>query len=130
MKLCHVISAGFALLLFVGCEEFQKTTSFPSPDNKYVVDVTVGYQAANDPEVWWQHVSLRKGSDPVLKGRGNLLVYSSHKEPLIKWKDGQTLEVTARDVGQTLDAVKRSPVQDEITFDLVVERSQAKPEDK
>lgn len=113
---------GLATLLLVSCEEFQKTQSYPSPDQQYAVDVTLGYQASNDPEVWWQHVSLRKGDAPVVKGRGNLLVYSSHTEPLIKWKDARTLEIIAGDVGYTCDLGKRSPVLDEMTLNLVIER--------
>lgn len=112
-------------LLFAGCEEYPKTTSYPSPDQSYVVDVTEGYQAANDPEVWWQYVSLRRADEPAAKGRGNFLRYSNSAgstAPVVKWTDPKTLEITAREVGYTFEEIRRSRILDEITLKLTVER--------
>ena len=76
----------FALILSIlSCKEYEDTISYPSPDGKFIIDITTELQVSNDPDPFWQHVSLRSDSinEPILPG--NLYRLPFYEKPQVKW---------------------------------------------
>jgi len=96
-----------SLIFFSACApEYTGHISSTSPDGKNIIDVTEEMQAANDPDVFWQHVSVRSASvaKPIVPG--NVAVYSCHSHPVITWESNTEarLEINMSDVGQSFKA--------------------------
>ena len=114
--------AALACLAVAGCDSsFKSTNSFPSPKKAFVVDVSTELQGANDSEPWWQHISFRTAESDQIGGRGNFLIYSSPSPPQIIWKDETHLEIVAKDVGDTFEALQRPKELDRVDLKIVVE---------
>ncbi len=81
--------------------------AFVSPDGSNIIDVVSEDQAANDPDPFWQHVSVRSADvkKPILPG--NVLIYSCYSRPEVAWQDNRnaTIIITGM-VGQSF---KRNP---------------------
>jgi hypothetical protein len=90
------------LMLCSGCgADYYGHMIFVSPDGSNIMDVVSEDQGANDPDPFWQHVSLRSVSvkKPVLPG--NVLVCSCYSRPEVTWQDNKnaTIKITGM-VGQ------------------------------
>jgi hypothetical protein len=98
-----------ALAVISGCSpEYDLYTSSTSPDGKHIIDITREIQATNDPDVFWQHISVRPTTTSKPITPGNVAVYSCYSPPVIKWKSNTEVElkINAADVGSSF---KRPP---------------------
>jgi hypothetical protein len=113
------------LISVVGCgPEWHGSRSFPSPDGQYVVVVTVELQGANDPEPWWQHVSIFRAGDEKRPQTGNLFVYSSTDAPTIMWTGPRDLRIDMRNIGHSVTGPIHSSVSDEVSITATLHRPQ------
>ena len=65
--------------------------SYTSPDAEYVVDIISEDQLSNDPDPFWQHISIRNSMDSVPVVPGNLYCVSAYKEPTVTWTNSDTV---------------------------------------
>ncbi|MBI3550988.1 MAG: hypothetical protein HY077_00595 [Elusimicrobia bacterium] len=106
-----------------GCSrEYGKHFSSASPDGKHLIDVTEEIQAANDPDVLWQHVSLRDATRPKPILPGNLAVISCRKTPKVVWLDSSqvSIELNRSDGGKHFEMPPKEKVIDGVTVRFTV----------
>ena len=93
----------FLLLMFFGCSDYSEPTSYSSPNDEFILDVTTEFQYGNDPDPIWKHVSLRKTEDAYSK-KGNVLIISMNNDPEISWASSDTVKINiSGNVGQSFD---------------------------
>lgn len=116
----RIVIAGAILCAVAGgcAREYEGTTSFPSPDGRYVLDITREIQPANDPDVYWQHISIRSADSSERIVPGNVAVYSGRSTPEVKWISAARAEliVNGTDVGQSFDGPPKEKSIDGIVF--------------
>lgn len=83
----------FVVAVFTSCADYQGYVSHISPDGKHVIDITTEIQAANDPDVFWQHVSVRPATTEKPIVPGNVAVYSCYSPPVVTWKNNTEAEL-------------------------------------
>ena len=73
------------ILSTLSCKEYEDTISYPSPDGKNIIEVTTELQLSNDPDPFWQHISLRSDSinEPILPG--NVCCLPFYEKPQVNW---------------------------------------------
>lgn len=105
-------------IMLAACSpEFDQATSSTSPDGKFTIDVTREIQPANDPDVYWQHISLRAATSAKGGGRGNMAVYSCSSEPTITWRSSTdvVLMINKDDVGESFRNAPPAKTLDGVT---------------
>jgi hypothetical protein len=72
-------------LLIAGCRNYEETISFSAPDGRNIIDITTELQLSNDPDPFWQHISIRDKSIiyPILPG--NVYCVSCYEKPQVIW---------------------------------------------
>jgi hypothetical protein len=101
--------------------EYIAHKSFPSPNGSTILDVSTELQGANDPDPFWQHVSLRSASveGPVVPG--NVAVFSAGGELMVTWKSDAKVEIVVpqRLLGTSLELPEPTLVNGvAVTFEL------------
>jgi len=106
-----------------GCgPQWQGSSKVPSPDGKCVVVVSRELQAANDPESWWQHVSLYRTGEEKENQIGNLLVFSSEKAPRITWEGPRDLFIEIDDIDYSIRGTLGRRAFPEISITTTIKR--------
>lgn len=110
-------------IFHTGCgPEWKESAIFPSPDGKYVVVVTEELQGANDPEPWWQHISLYRAGEERKNRKGNLFVYSSKTSPQVLWKGPKDLQIQMDDISYSFLGPIDSPLSREVSITAVLKQ--------
>lgn len=83
--------------------EFTAYSSSTSPDGLHVITVSEELQGANDPDPFWQHISVYKYAPLKPSDPGNAAIYSCHGAPKITWKSNKEaeLEIDLAHVGRS-----------------------------
>ena len=131
MSLLHraILFMGAALIgtAITGCTpDWHESKRYPSPDGKYVVVVTSELQAANDPEPWWQHISIYRTGEERQNQKGNLFFYSGKATPTVQWKGPQELQIDIPDVSYSFTGPIDSLVSREISITATLHKPQKK----
>lgn len=85
-RISPIVHLAIVALVLTACRrEYGKQESFASPDGKHFLDVTEEIQGANDANVWWQHISIRRADRPVPIVPANVLAVSARKVARVAW---------------------------------------------
>lgn len=118
-----LLFTALVLVAAVGCTpEWQNNRTYPSPGGEYVAVVTTELQGANDPEPWWQHVSIYRSGDEKKDTKGNLFVYSSHKAAVVNWTGSKELVIHMDDVSYTFHGPFDSRLSRELSITGIVKQ--------
>jgi hypothetical protein len=109
-------AVAIAVSVFGCTSEWHESKNYPSPDGKYVIVVTSELQGANDPEPWWQHISIYRTGEEKKNQAGNLFVYSSKESPTILWTGPKDLKIDMRNIAYSFTGPIDSRVSREISI--------------
>jgi hypothetical protein len=117
------------LIILIGCSpEYTGHVSSTSPDGAHIIDITGEMQAANDPDVFWQHISVRPTAihQPIVPG--NVAVYSCYSKPVVTWKSNTEaeLEINLADVGQSFNGPPKPKSVNDVSIVFVVKSAKDK----
>jgi hypothetical protein len=93
-----------AIILATSCRNYEDTISYPSPDGNNIIDVTTELQLSNDPDPFWQHISLRSDSiyEPILPG--NVYRLPFYEKPQVIWiKRDSVIVIFSGNVGMSFN---------------------------
>jgi len=115
-------------MLLCGCSsEWEETQTIPSPEGDYLVLITREYQPANDPEPFWQHISIVRKEEPNRTKKGNLFIYSGRTPPKIHWTGSRSVTIEMNDVSYSFEAPLNNRTSREISITATISRpAQAK----
>ena len=85
MKIESLLSIAICTILIAGGKNYEETISFSAPDGKNIIDITTELQLSNDPDPFWQHVSIRDETitKPFLPG--NIYYVPFYEKPQVIW---------------------------------------------
>jgi len=127
LKTAITLSIAFAL---IGClSDWQESRSYPSPDGRHTIVVTLEIQGANDPEPLWQHISLYRTGEEEKNKPGNLFIYSSRPAPKVQWKGPGDLHIEINDVSYTFTGPMDSKLSREISITTLIKQPPRSNED-
>jgi len=115
-------------ILLCGCSsEWEETQTIPSPEGDYFIIITREYQPANDPEPFWQHISILRKEETNRSKKGNLFIYSGNTPPKIHWTGPRSLTIEMNDVSSSFEAPLNNRASSEISITATISRpAQAK----
>ena len=82
----------FIGFIIASCEpQYHSPVSYVSPGGTKTVDIVSEDQLSNDPDPFWQHVSIRESKDTVPIVPGNLFAVSMYEQPIVTWLNQDTV---------------------------------------
>lgn len=120
---CPVAIMFAITMLLCGCSsEWEETQTLPSPEGDYLVLITREYQPANDPEPFWQHISLLRKEETNHPKKGNLFIYSGRTPPKIHWTGSRSVTIEMNDVSYSFEAPLNNRTSREISITATISR--------
>jgi hypothetical protein len=117
------VEAIAAVLFLCGCgPDWKESRTYPSPDGRHVVVAIVELQGANDPEPWWQHVSIFRAGEERKNREGNLFVYSSATPPVVEWRGPADLFIQMAGVSYSFTGPLDSQASREVSITAVIKQ--------
>lgn len=111
-----------ACLILCSCSrEYVDHATSISPDGRHIIDITREIQAANDPDVFWQHISIRPATNRKAVTPGNVAIYSCHSKPVVTWKSSSEvqLSINKSDAGNSFDELPKSKIINSVSIVFV-----------
>jgi len=96
-----------SLLFTLGCKDYSEPESYKSPNAEFILDVMTQAHPSNDPDPYWQHLSLRTKEEKKVIFPANILKISAYDQPTVSWISSDTVKIEiAGTVGQSFDLKK------------------------